>query len=429
MRRVMVGIATAVVAVALVPAANAPQAVADEVGVTSHLNPWSIDGALFARGADGVAGVDIPGICASAYEAWLGERTEEYQNLDSDLRAEYRGFVAANEAAIEAGEDPPYSWLPPTGTTTEDEYVASVLNLIGFPSTFQAWIELIWEPMEFAPGTNIPCTGKGVLPSPPGGFIGIRPGDEPVDPDPCVARGQLPFSPAIWTWYPAWHEDAPTVGTGVPFSGIESRYDAEGATFIFQFIPIIFGVQLQIECLAIFPGDEASRNFEEALPAAELTIVPEAIGVTGLDTKLWYDFSDPDRALVGPMTVSLNHRGTDWLLTAYAWVDEVGWDLDFDASSDGDAVWDESIDFPDTGWLPAADSEYAAMGGSLEEPARIYVYEEKDHYTIATGVTWRGYYIVEEISGLGWGFTEQYDPVTRWTILPYQVDEIVGRRN
>ena len=55
--------------------------------------------------------------------------------------------------------------------------------------------------------------------------------------------------------------------------------------------------------------------------------------------------------------------------------------------------------------------------------------EEKAFYSIATGATWRGYYVVEEIGGLGWGFTEQYAPVTRWSILPYQVDEFVGRRN
>lgn len=420
----IVALATALAVLA--PTNAAPVLAADEVSAPTHLNPWSIDGALFARGADGVAGVDIPGTCHAAYLDWYQERLAEHSAMTDDLVAEYWRRVAANEAAILVGETPPYPTLPPTGTTTEAQFVALFMAVSGVPADFQQWIEMIWEPMEYAPGTGVPCFGVGVLPSPPGGFIGIRPGDEPAEPDPCVGKGHLPFSPAVWTWYPEWHEDAPKTEGGSAYSGIESRYSADGATFIFQWIPIIFGVQLQIECLAIFPGGEASDHFYERLPAAQLTIVPDQVGATGVDTKLWYDFADPDNALVGPLQVELSWRGTEWRLSAYAWVDAVGWDLD---SSGGVPMWDESIDFPDTEWVPATPAEYAALGGSLDEPARIYVYEAKDLYTIATGVTWRGYYVVEEISGIGWGFTELYDPVTRWTILPYQVDEIVGRRN
>ena len=426
-RRAIVALVIGVAAALAVPGSNSPPAVADEVGVTSHLNPWSIEGALFARGAAGVAGVDIPGTCLSAYEEWEKEHTDEHTAAVDALRAQYWERRDANEAALANGDEPIYDDVPPVTNISETAYLLIYLPM---PLDVQAWLEQEWEPMEYAPGTDIPCTGKGVLPAPPGGFIGIDLGDEPPDPDPCVVRGQLPFSPAVWTFYPAWHENAPKVGgDGAPYSGIRSVYDATDGEIIFTFIPIVIGVQLTIECLAIFPNDEASREFEKLLPAAELSVVPEDVGVTGTDTKLWYDFADPDNAVVGPITVGFPHRGTNWTLTAYAWVDAVGWDLDFDETADGTPVWDESVDFPDTAWVPATDSEYAAMGGSLDEPARIYVYEQKDFYSIATGATWRGYYVVEEVGALGWGFSEQYDPVVRWSILPYQVDEIVGRRN
>lgn len=422
MRRVTLALVFMVVAVAVVPQSLAP-AVADEVGVVTHLDPWSIDGALFSRGAAGVANVDIPGACLAAYQEWEARHLGEHAAAVAALERRYDTRVAENEALIAIGEEPEHDDVPPVTAISRAEYVARYL---GMPVATQEWLEQIWEPMEYAPGTDVPCTGKGVLPAPPGGFIGINLGEEPPDPDPCVARGHLPFSPAIWTFYPWWHEDAPTTDAGDPYSGIKSFYDAEGAKVIFTFIPIVIGVQLVIECLAIFPNEEASTHFENQLPAAELTVVPKGLGATGVDIKLWYDFSDATDAVVGPITVGLSHRGTDWTLTAYAWVDAVGWDLDFEGAT---PVWNESIDFPDNAWVPATAEEYAALGGSRAAPARIYVYEQKDYYTIATGVTWRGYYVVDSIGGLGWGFTEQYDAVTRWTVLPYRVDEIVGRRN
>lgn len=425
MRRVIFCLVFGFAAFVLAPVP--PDAVADEIAVTSHLDPWSINGALFATSSEGVAGVDIPGTCLAAYNEWEQLRRADHQEVVDVFVDAYRTQVAANEEAIAAGEDPPYPAVPPVGSMTESAFVRAWMSFAGMPYDVQDWIEEIWEPMEYAPGTNVPCLGKGVLPAPPGGFLGINLGDEPPDPDPCTPLGHLPFSPAKWWFYPDWHEDAPLTDAGDPYSGIKTVYDTEDGEIVFSWVPIVIGVQLVVECLAIFPDDEATGHFEELLPAATLTIVPENVGVTGFDTKLWYDFADPDSAIVGPIDVAISHRGTDWVLTAYAWVDAAGWDLDFDGS--GDPAWDEAVDFPDSAWVPATAAEYAALGGSLDEPARVYVYEEKDFYTIATGVTWRGYYVVDEIGAIGWGFTEQYQPVTRWTILPYQVDEIVGRRN
>ena len=70
-----------------------------------------------------------------------------------------------------------------------------------------------------------------------------------------------------------------------------------------------------------------------------------------------------------------------------------------------------------------------SIRGTPDDPAHVYVFEEKDYYTVASGVTWRGYYVVQSIANISWGFTEAYAPVTRFTLEPYQVDEIVGRRN
>ena len=421
MRRSL-AIAAVVATLAAVAPTAPPAAVADEAGATSHLNPWSIDGALFARGAAGVAGVDIPGACLAAYQEWEELHLEEHNQAIDTFRRRYQERVAANQAAIAAGEEPPHSDVPPVRNISEDQYVAEWLP---YPVDPWEYLDELWQPMEYVPGTSIPCFGVGVLPAPPGGFLGINLGEEPPDPDPCTSKGHLPFSPAVWEFVPWWHERAPLNGSDIAYSGIRKAYDLGAAEAIFVWIPIVIGVELPIECLAIFPDAEATQHFTEQLPAAELTILPEGIGLTGADTKLWYDFSDPSDAVIGPITVGLDHRGTSWTLTAYAWVDEVGWNLD----ATDDPAWDVSVDFPDTDWVPAYPGEYETLAGSLDFPAHLHTYERKDFYTIATGVTWRGYYVVDSIGGLGWGFTEQYEPVTRWTTNPYQVDEIVGRRN
>lgn len=424
------GLLTAILGFLMLPtAAFAMPPDPGEVSGGSNLNPWSIDGALFARDAEGVAGVDIAGACLAAYSEWAAEITESHANIRQGLADLYYDMVDANLAAEAAGEPYPYPSVPPAGTQTETQFVNGWLTFSGIPHTAQEWIEERWEVMEFVPGTEIPCTGTGMLPSPPNGFFGIPPGDEPPDPDPCPVGGELPFSPAIWTWYPEWHENAPEAAGGGTYSGITSWYNLAEGEFVFTFIPIVFGWELDIECLPIFPGREGSDHFIESLPAAELTIVPEGVGLTGAETQLWYDLQDPDRTQVGPLTINVSHRGTDWTLTAHAWIDRVGWDLDFEGTTEDDADWDVWIDFPDNAWYPATPEEYASMGGTPDDPAHIYVFEEKDFYTVATGVTWRGYYVVQSIANISWGFTEAYAPVTRFTIEPYQVDEIVGRRN
>ncbi len=396
----------------------------------SGLNPYSIDGALFSRTAGGVEGVDIPGACRDAYNAWEAEILSSHENIREGLAGLYWDMVDENLWAEASGDPYPNPNVPPAGTMTLESFVNSWLTFSGVPIDGMDWVKEQWEVMEFVPGTDIPCTGVGVLPSPPNGFFGLPPGDEPPDPDPCPVGGELPFSPAVWTFYPEWHDNAPTDEGDNPYSGITAYYDLADGEFVFTFIPTLaLGWELDIECLPIFPGEEASDYFIQALPAAELTVVPDGIGVTGADTKLWYNLQDPDATLVGPITVDVPHRGTNWTLTATAWIDQVGWDLDFQGADATQAAWDVWIDFPDSVWYPATAEQYASMGGTPDDPAHLYVFEEKDDYTIATGVTWRGYYVVQSVANHSWGFTEAYEPVTRWTIEPYQVDEIVGRRN
>lgn len=396
----------------------------------SGLNPYSIDGALFARQADGVAGIDIPGACLAAYNEWEADILESHANIRQGLAELYAEMVDDNLVAEANGDPYPYPSVPSAGTLNQQAFIDNWLTFSGIPHTGMAWVEERWEVMEFVPGTEIPCTGVGVLPSPPNGFYGIPPGDEPPDPDPCPIGGELPFSPAVWTWYPEWHEQAPETADGVTYSGITSFYDLADGQFVFRFIPTIaLGWELSIECLPIFPGTEGSDHFIQKLPAAELTIVPDGVGLTGADTELWYDLQDPSRTQVGPLTINVSHRGTDWTLTATAWIDQIGWDLDLVGGDESGAEWDVWIDFPDTAWYPATPDEYATMGGTPDDPAHIWVFEEKDFYRVATGVTWRGYYVVQSVANISWGFTEAYEPVTRFTVEPYEVDEIVGRRN
>ena len=407
---------------ALITAVMSGSAGAGEGAGESHLNPWSIDGALFAREAGIFASVDVPAACAAHYADWRDQKADLYEGSEAGAIETYLAQVQANEDALAAGLEVPYPAVPPTGTTTQSQFVASFLAGEGFPATLQQYIEDEWEPITIT-AAGVPCTGTGVLPAPPGGFVGIDLDDDPPpEADPCPDSGSLPFSAALWMWVPGWHEDAPS-----PAGGIYKVYDYGAGTFVFEWIPIVIGFELPTECLMIFPGDSASSRFAEFLPAATLDVLPSGPGFTGLETLLWYQLDDPNRYQVGPVTVSASAAGAEFVLTGWAWIDAVGWDMAYEGSDGAGAVWDVWLDFPDDLWSPATAAEYAELGGGPDTPAHGWVYETKDFYTIATGVSWRGFYQVSSIAGLTWEFTELYDPVTTWTTTGYRVDEIVGR--
>ena len=419
MKRIL-ALTAAAVLVALLPIGAAG---AGEGTAVSHLNPYAIDGALFAREAGIYATVDVAQACAEHYATWRAGKAAVYEGMEAVASGAYDDQIAANDDAIAAGIDPPYPAVPPVGSTSEAQFAAGYMASVGLPGSLQDYLEAEWEPVLLTPD-GVPCMGTGVLPAPPGGFVGIDLNDDPPpDPDPCPESGSLPFSPALWMWVPSWHENSPDPVNG----GIYKVYDYGSGTVVFEWIPIVTGIELPQECLMIFPGDSASASFIEQLPAARLDVRPEGPGVTGLETLLWYQLDRPGLYQAGPITVLVEAAGAQFVLTGWAWIDAVGWDMDFDGASGVAATWDVWVDFPDGEWSPASPEVYAAMGGSQAAPAGTWVYESKDFYTVATGVSWRGFYQVQSIAGLVWNFTELYDPVTTWGITPYQVDELVGR--
>jgi hypothetical protein len=161
------------------------------------------------------------------------------------------------------------------------------------------------------------------------------------------------------------------------------------------------------------------------VPSAQVNYNPLVIGLTGLDTWLWYEFTTPNTYSLGPKTVTVNAYGKDWTLTANAWVDAIHWDVDCENQCDfrgSVAEWDDSdmdltYDFPDTPGEIAA--SYEGGGPSDDDALAKHLYEEKGMYTVATATVWRGYYV-------SLGVPYLYDPVVVVTSRPYEVQEIRG---
>jgi hypothetical protein len=171
-------------------------------------------------------------------------------------------------------------------------------------------------------------------------------------------------------------------------------------------------------CLEIFDPSEDVASVEELVPVPVFGKSPEVTGLTGLDTWLWYDFSDPGSYLVVAPTRVERIVGLPIDLVATAWVDAVRWDMD------GDGVWDEEVDIPDVSWWePPGHEVYEAAGGgnSADEAAAVFVYETKGAYQVAVGVVWRGVYTV---TTAGLGGVYEYPSVTRVETFEYRVCEV-----
>ena len=173
-------------------------------------------------------------------------------------------------------------------------------------------------------------------------------------------------------------------------------------------------------CLEIFDPDTDVANVEEAVPTPGFGKSPEVVGLTGLDTWLWYDFSDPTSHYLEAETTIDTIRGLPITILARAWVGEVGWDMD------GDGSWDVGIDIPEPVWHePPTHEVYVGAGGadSEEEAGATYVYETKGDYLVAVGVVWHGVYTVTLPD---FGGIYRYPAVTRVETFPYQVCELRG---
>ena len=92
-------------------------------------------------------------------------------------------------------------------------------------------------------------------------------------------------------------------------------------------IPVVSGIY-NMDCMDIVPGGpEAFDDITDEVPSAQDNVNPTITGATGLDTWLWYDFSDPtSHTLITTITVPA--RGTTWTLAMTAWVDQILWDTD-----------------------------------------------------------------------------------------------------
>ncbi len=183
---------------------------------------------------------------------------------------------------------------------------------------------------------------------------------------------------------------------------------------------------LELRCIEIVePEDPDFADVAADVPSAQVNYNPLVVGLTGLETWLWYEFTAPNTYSLGPKTVSVNQYGRDWFLTAHAWVDAIHWDIDCESQCDFRgmaAEWDDSgidlsHDFPDTPGQIAA--FYNGGGPSDDDALAIHMYEEKGDYTVATATVWRGYY-----TSLGVPYL--YDPVVVVTSRPYEVQEIRG---
>ncbi len=181
-----------------------------------------------------------------------------------------------------------------------------------------------------------------------------------------------------------------------------------------------------LRCVEIVePTDPDFADVAADVPNAQVNYNPLVVGLTGLDTWLWYEFTTPNTYSLGPKTVSVSAYGREWTLTAHAWIDAIHWDLDCESQCDfrGPITeWDDSgvdltYDFADTAGQIA--TVYDGGGPSDDDALAVHLYEEKGDYTVATATVWRGYY-----TSLGVPYL--YDPVVVVTSRPYLVQEIRG---
>jgi hypothetical protein len=150
------------------------------------------------------------------------------------------------------------------------------------------------------------------------------------------------------------------------------------------------------------------------------------VGLTGLETWYWYDFSAPTSSAI-TVTALVDSLGSEWAITATAWVDQVWWEpaCEADCSWRGMLVnWSGAafndglvLDLPDTMWAPAP--VYDGGSGTEEGHAAGYIYETKGDYTMATATVWRGFSTFN-------GIDAPYDPVLVVDSVPFTVCELLG---
>ena len=188
-------------------------------------------------------------------------------------------------------------------------------------------------------------------------------------------------------------------------------------------VGVVISGDLNFECLEIFDSLTDVASIKEAVPTTQTNVNPLVDGLTGLDTWLWYDFSQITSRELGPYTQSISSRGQIWSLTTVAWVDRVMWDVDCVVACTfrgmlaevDESKFDHVLDMNDTAVSPA--SIYDGGSGTEAGAAAKHIYETKADYIISTATVWRGYY---EFQGVRY----RYDPVIVAQGRSYIVHEI-----
>ena len=186
---------------------------------------------------------------------------------------------------------------------------------------------------------------------------------------------------------------------------------------------ILVSGDLNFRCLEIFENFTDVAQITEAVPTTQTNVNPLFDGLTGLDTWLWYDFSQLTSRELGPYTVAISSRGQTWTLTTFAWVDKVMWDVDCVSACTfrgmlteiDQTKFDYVLDLNDTEVRPA--TIYDGGAGTDDGAVAKHLYETKGDYVISTATVWRGYYEHN-------GFRVNYDPVVVADQRDYTVIEI-----
>jgi hypothetical protein len=207
-------------------------------------------------------------------------------------------------------------------------------------------------------------------------------------------------------------------------------YDTDANTIIFTPSSEYTGVRqdggdsgvfdTEYVCLDVIDDFETEASFDELVVAPGFWKSPELIGLTGLDTWVWYDFTDPEsHTITRDFTVSAD--GLPLGVNATIWVDMIRWDMD------GNGNWDVEVDFPDTELTAATPTQYHQFGGDNTEDgtAGTWLYQTKGTYPVTVEIEWRGIY-----EFVGYPANDgYYDPLTAATTNNYQVCELVAVLN
>lgn len=181
---------------------------------------------------------------------------------------------------------------------------------------------------------------------------------------------------------------------------------------------VLFSSDIEFRCLDIFDPGVDIAEVTEAVPTTQVNANPATKGLTGLDMWLWYEFNSAADATLGPFDgdTPINAHGETWTVTAYAWIDQVQWDVDCTSACDfrgmaasfDDSGYEFTLDFADTAAQPAD-----VYFGGIEadgEAAYEHIYDELGNYTLSTAAQWRGWYFVTSSDG-DVGPLNYYDPV------------------